>query len=241
MISARDAMTPLLEGLVPVPAVPQVGVCRLCHSSVDESFTVCSPCNSARSIGAQEVLPITMEIRAGLVHDHLRNYKDGPSQLVRDRFGLRLAGLLASFTTIHHKCIGDWDLVTCVPSVSRTALASVVTRIGSLTGDYRQVISATPGKSPRTLDADRFRVTEEVRGRRILLLDDTFTSGAAIYSACAALSGAGAEVVGPVVIGRFVDRSWPPSEALLSWLEPREWDETRCARCDGELRGGKLL
>ena len=68
----------------------------------------------------------------------------------------------------------------------------------------------------------------------MLVLDDTFTRGPTLFSALAALRAAGAFVVGPVVLGRHLNPGWGPSQALLSWLHDRTWDEARCCRCDGE-------
>jgi hypothetical protein len=141
----------------------------------------------------------------------------------------------------HRQCVGEWDAVTCVPSAERAALDTVVARVGALAGELRQVLAERPGGPERELSVERFSVTSEVTGTRVLLLDDTFTSGSAVFSAAAALRRAGATVVGPVVIGRFVDPTWPPSVELLEWLRPRRWDAGRCARCAGELREGRML
>ncbi len=95
---------------------------------------------------------------------------------------------------------------------------------------------SSAGPAERVLDPDQFSVTEDVGGKRVLLLDDTFTTGAKLFSAAAALRSAGAEVVGPVVIGRHVQTSWAPSQEMMSWLADRRWDESRCCRCGGEQR-----
>jgi hypothetical protein len=55
-----------------------------------------------------------------------------------------------------------------------------------------------------------------------------------MFSAVAALREGGATVVGPLVMGRHVRPNFGPSEAMMSWLGRRAWDEARCCRCDGE-------
>lgn len=50
-----------------------------------------------------------------------------------------------------------------------------------------------------------FEPTGDVRGRRVLIVDDTFTSGARVHSVAGALSSAGATVVAAVPIGRVID------------------------------------
>jgi hypothetical protein len=65
-----------------------------------------------------------------------------------------------------------------------------------------------PGASP--LDHkhprdDAFVVTDDVEGKAVLVVDDTWTSGAAVQSAASALQLAGAKVVAAVPIARFID------------------------------------
>src|SRR5262249_60279921 len=68
-----------------------------------------------------------------------------------------------------------------------------------------------PGGDPwaRSLDAGRFRAGREAAGADVLLLDDTWASGASAQSAAAALKLAGARAVAVVVIGRHVPLSAP--------------------------------
>ena len=52
------------------------------------------PCLEAvRSVGAVDILPISMSVDGELLHRHLRGYKDDRSADVRDRMSLRLAAL----------------------------------------------------------------------------------------------------------------------------------------------------
>mgnify|MGYP003373114443 FL=1 len=62
-----------------------------------------------------------------------------------------------------------------------------------------------------------------------------------MFSAVAALRDGGATVVGPLVIGRHVQPTFGPSEAMLSWLKERVWVEARCCRCDGEQQNAGSL
>jgi adenine/guanine phosphoribosyltransferase-like PRPP-binding protein len=93
----------------------------------------------------------------------------------------------------------------------------------------------------RTLDLAQFEVTIDVRGQRVLLVDDTFTTGASLFSATAALRRAGATVAGPLVLARHVQESWVPSQEMMSWLSDRTWDEHRCCRRNGEQRDAGAL
>jgi adenine/guanine phosphoribosyltransferase-like PRPP-binding protein len=64
-----------------------------------------------------------------------------------------------------------------------------------------------------------------VSGRRVLLIDDTFTSGATFQSAAARLALDGATVVAGVVIGRVIstgDARYPERDEF--------WEERRLVR-----------
>jgi adenine/guanine phosphoribosyltransferase-like PRPP-binding protein len=66
-----------------------------------------------------------------------------------------------------------------------------------------------------------FVAAPDVRGARILLVDDTFTTGARAQSAASALQLAGARVIAVMPIGRVIDPSHG-EHALAYW--------TRCSR-----------
>ena len=234
MASARELILPLRGALIPVPAQPQDGVCSICHSSAAVGFARCLPCSEATSADPPEILPITLSAHGELIHLHLRNYKDSPSATVRARVSLRLAALLAVFMSNHAGCIGQWDYATCVPSAKRVALRPVLSRVQLFAGRYRQVLGSRPDARQRAIVPAQFSVLSDVRDHRVLLLDDTFVSGARLFSAATALRERGATIVGPVVIGRHIQRSWPPSATLLSRIANVAWDESRCARCTGE-------
>jgi hypothetical protein len=166
----------------------------------------------------------------------LHGYKrGGPAE--RPPNTLKLAALLSIFLSEHGECVGPYSVVTCVPSPDRVAPKAIIDRTLSIRDRFEQLLSTQTSSAGRPLDADRFRVTRDVRGERVLLIDDTLASGASLFSATAALRGAGATVVGPVVIGRHVNRDWPDTAAVLEWLSDRRWDRTRCVRCAGERKG----
>ena len=117
MATAAEVLLPLRVGLVAVPAIGQPGICRFCHSACDPSYGQCYPCLEAdRSVGAVEILPMSMSVAGGLLHRHLRGYKDERSTDVRARMALRLAALTAVFMEFHGGCIGPFDSVVLVPS-----------------------------------------------------------------------------------------------------------------------------
>src|SRR5262249_62149192 len=67
-------------------------------------------------------------------------------------------------------------------------------------------LAARPDQRERDLDPGRFDVAP-VPGARVLLIDDTWTTGASAQSAAMALRTAGARSVATVVIGRHVGQA----------------------------------
>lgn len=236
MADREEILRPLRPALMPVPATGQLGICPVCHSSRADNYPTCRPCSQASYLEPPSIVPVSMSVAGGAVHRHLRMYKDAPDELTRERLTMRLAALLSVFMERHESCVGEWDVVVCVPSERRTALAPVVAKLKRFDGRGVQALKARPSDGSRSLDPDQFGVTVDVSEQRVLVLDDTFTTGAKLFSAVAALQRAGAVIVGPVVLGRHVNAAWEPSQEMMSWLADRTWSEHRCCRCDGEQR-----
>jgi adenine/guanine phosphoribosyltransferase-like PRPP-binding protein len=68
-----------------------------------------------------------------------------------------------------------------------------------------------------TASDDGFEPNRDVSGDRILLVDDTFTTGARVQSAASTLACAGAIVVGIVPIGRVIKPEF--SETVREYWE----------------------
>jgi hypothetical protein len=122
---------------------------------------------------------------------------------------------------------GPWSTVTFVPSEKRpgpthpvAALARQVSRNNE--SGNRLLLGTGPGFSTppeRTVRHDRFSVPAQhvgrVEGRRVLLIDDTWTTGAKVQSAAVALHDAGAISVTALCVARWCRDDWPDHKALL--------------------------
>jgi adenine/guanine phosphoribosyltransferase-like PRPP-binding protein len=75
---------------------------------------------------------------------------------------------------------------------------------------------------------DGFVVRRDVRGARVLVVDDTFTTGARAQSAASALQMAGARVIAIVPVGRVIDPD--RGRALAPWTRRshQRFDFGRC-------------
>jgi len=90
------------------------------------------------------------------------------------------------------------------------------------------VTSSGTEVAARTVDPGKFSATQDLAGEPVLLLDDTWASGASVQSAAGALKTAGAGKVAVLVIGRHVNPEYGDNAARLRTL-PRGFDWDRCA------------
>ena len=79
----------------------------------------------------------------------------------------------------------------------------------------------------RTVDAAKYSAVRDLHGSDVLLVDDTWTTGANVQSAALSLKAAGAGAIGVVVIGRHVHEDYRDNAARLRALPRFSWE--RCA------------
>lgn len=133
------------------------------------------------------------------------------------------------------RALGGWEALSTVPSSGRGGGArpfdTVVAEVPALR--EAEVVELTVGSArARHLApaAGAFLAPRGVAGRRVLVLDDTWVTGARARSAVAALEQGGAEVAGVLAIGRSVDPEAAPARA-------RQWWERQVAH-SGDRRCG---
>jgi glutamine phosphoribosylpyrophosphate amidotransferase len=158
----------------------------------------------------------------GPLYTVLMGYKEAPVAEARARFGPMVRSLTAAFLRAHGDCIaalagGGPDFVLPVPSTVRPG-GSPIARIPGLAADVESALPCVrwTGLLCRTSEpvghmrpsARAFAVPPTLRcrvaDRRLVLLDDTYVSGARSQSAAAALRRAGASSVVIVVLGRVL-------------------------------------
>jgi adenine/guanine phosphoribosyltransferase-like PRPP-binding protein len=105
--------------------------------------------------------------------------------------------------------------------------------VGVTRSRYQRLLRrSTASVVPRAFAPGKYEYERELAGEAVLLIDDTWTTGANAQSAAAALKAAGAGVVGAVVIGRHVNRDWHGNDRRLRALPAFDW--TRCVICAPE-------
>jgi predicted amidophosphoribosyltransferase len=235
MPSVEEHTDPFVWTYTPVPAAG-VGVCEVCHGATGTTpdgsrYRRCESCHRTsgqvtRPLGL--VVPVSLYVEGEQLHTVLRGYKDSPDAEARGRFLLQVAALLARFLRDHGDCIRraagrDWDTVTIVPSSAGRAgvhpLEHAVLLARAQRPLYLTLLERTEVDVDHREAAEQaYRALPEADGRRVLLIDDTFTSGARVQSAASALAVAGADVVAAVVLGRFVRLDYS-DEARQLWQQ----------------------
>jgi len=170
------------------------------------------------------VVPAALYRMGDPLHSVLRGCKDAPAVAARRHFAGRLGVQLSEFLGAHRRCIAaagaTWDSVAVVPSSTRTPhgpdrragpgavsgsghpLGPVVATMSWMSGLTRLDIGRGAGTARHLAPSPAaFAVGADAKGRRVLLLDDTWVTGARARSAAAALGRAGAAVVAIVVGG----------------------------------------
>jgi hypothetical protein len=208
--------------------------CRTCRGPVQAGFARCYQCDlaHARCAGllADVVAPVAYAVKGGRLAGDLWRYKSGAAGATEA--GARLAAMLARFLREHSDqvwraagMIAGPGLAAVVPSGQGRPGAHPLAGIVASCVDVPIVpLSTAPGAAARArgladgVAVGWLTVGAAVAGADVLLIDDTWVSGASAQSAAAALKAAGARRVALVVIGRHVDPADPRSAEFLRTL-----------------------
>jgi len=222
----------------PAPIALPAPDCEVCRGPVRPGFARCYQCGRHHLLGpgllADAVVPISYAIKGTAFAEHLWRYKawSAPAPSAR----ASLLALLLVFLTDHGPCV--WRHAGMPPPGRLAVVPTGAGRLGphpllSLVSPYLRMsacpMTIRPGRQGRDLDLDRFQVGQVPVGASVLLLDDTWVSGASAQSAAAALKQAGARHVAVVVLGRHVNPADPAAAALLAGLAPAPYDPSTCA------------
>lgn len=222
---------------------PRAGpdVCPRCFNFT-RGYEYCYACSQNEDRLAA-VVPISYSVAHGQLHHALGVYKRLDGEVAR-RVRLELAAVLWRHLAGHERCLAraagvdGFEIVTTVPSSdsvrdTRHPLRAIVAELVEPTRRRyeRLLVRSELAVAPRTFASGKFAPSRSLSGQSVLLIDDTWTSGASAQSAGAALQAAGSGPVAALAIGRHVNPGWYDTDRRLRALEaPFNWD--RCAWCD---------
>jgi hypothetical protein len=232
---AWDRLRSAAPSLYPPLAPAGPPACEVCRGPLRPGYARCYQCAGHDLLGqgllADAVVPVSYAIRGSALADDLWQYKSGPGPGAR----ARILALLLAFLHDHGACV--WRYAAMPPPGRFAVVPTGSGRPGPhpllrLVSPYlRQpacALAIRPGHQGRDPDLDRFRAARVPAGASVLLLDDTWVSGASAQSATAALKLAGARHVAIVVLGRHVNPADPAAAPLLRALAPARYDPFAC-------------
>ena len=216
-------------------------VCELCFN-LTPGYRRCFACaNTNEQLAA--MVPISYSVAGEQLHHALLGYKRLKGNVAR-RLERELGAVLWRFLDLHERCVARaagverFEVVATVASGDRDRdldhpMRGVVGELVGPTHDrYQLLLMRSQLEAPaRIVDAAKFKPLRRLDGEPVLLIDDTWTTGASARSAAAALRSAGAGPVAAVVIGRHINRDWDDNDRRLRALEQTPFDWERCALC----------
>lgn len=217
---------------------PGPGVCQVCFTFT-EGYERCFACAHAER-WLEVVAPISYSVAHEQLHHALAGYKRLGGDVAR-RFQVELAAVLWRYLADHEQCVAraagvpTFDVVGTVPSGDRSRderhpLRQIVGEIVLPARDRfeRLLTPSAASVGERAFSTDKYAVARRFAGESVLLIDDTWTTGANAQSAAAGLRQAGPGVVAAVIIGRHVNREWQDNDQRLRALS-RPFDWSTCA------------
>lgn len=231
------------QGFAPSVTSAEVGVCAVCRAptpigSQGTHFERCFPCNKHYSTVLNGFIPICYSVNDGLEGALWRVKNEESSSWLQ----LPLASLLWAFLDSHLKCIedaygGPFDMGVTVPSSKQRNGINHLDDLLSCVKTWpvvwvQNVLIKTRSESAserrQRIVPDLFVADPSVNGKRILILDDTFTSGGSMASAAYALREAGAARVVGISFGRQLNSNREEARDLIAELPRRTLDLDTC-------------
>lgn len=248
--TVESVSAPYANFLCPLPPAID-GVCRVCRSRANLGWSRCWKCdNEALTVGATTANAVAFVALAPaegsqrqFAHE-LYAYKDrgGSPRLITG-----LGSVLWRWLGRHEDCLAracevdGFDVITTVPSSSSGRIGDhplVKVVSGVVMGSqerYEPLLAPSDVTVDRRAFSDRrFTALGDLTGRRVLLIDDTWTTGSHMLGAARALKMAGAQTVGGLALGRWYHPSHPQNATVEEARKGLPWSWETCMLCAGD-------
>ena len=216
--------------------------CAVCATPIKPEFELCLRCyRDQRQFGddlADLVVPLSYGIRGRQSGYLMHSYKDLEAPARHNQ--TLLSVLLLAVLDLHGGCIEHRlgchvDSWAFVPSVrtDRTGehpLHVVAKRAGLALPEIELLAGERADSEQRVTSASRFVVAanDRVRGRHVLLIEDTWTSGGNAQSAVLTLRREGAGSVTIVALARWLNPDEPPTGEFVTNRLIHDYDPRIC-------------
>lgn len=228
--------------MTPRPS-PQPGLCRTCRGPARPGQARCFQCDlhdrCASGWLADVVAPVAYAPKGSAHARRLWVYKSSLPQAPAAR--RELAAALLAFLREHGPCL--WRQAGWPAGPTHLAVVPSRRRPGphplrELAAPYLRLpwaaLAASPGSDAAARDLDPGRFTApRLAGARVLLLDDTWTTGSSVQSAAMTLRRGGARGVAAVVLGRHLGRPVPASPVRASPVPASPVPDSPVPGCPG--------
>ena len=215
LIAFSDA---LAHELVPMPADAD-DVCPMCRSWRPTPTALCGSCITTSGQVTHPcpmIIPISYYATPSPLRERMHNFKEHPDPHIQATDGKAVAAIAARYILQHRDALteryGPWDATIAVPSTHRPGPPRLQTVIQDnfpgAVGPFATPLQQGAGDMDFNQASNTgFTSNQNLTGQRVLLIDDTFTTGARIQSAHHALITAGATVPIAVVVTRKINPS----------------------------------
>lgn len=248
----------LREELVPIPA-DAADVCPLCRSGRTQPTRLCFSCE--RTSGHVEfpclgIVPISYYTTPSRLRERMHDFKEHASEEVRAIESRSVASIASRYVAEHTNRLaavfGPWDGTVAVPSTHHRNISALQTAIetnfpGPFAPFERPLTYASGSRMGfNQADEGGFVLDPhcDVEGRRYMLIDDTFTTGARVQSAHHALVAAGATVRVVLIVTRKInpdskygtDQLWDRQSGVPFNFQAPQWWDTQLNDSKGGFR-----
>lgn len=236
--TSRTILAEWANDISAVPSSKNDFVCECCLGPVT-SFQQCSGCNEVINVGRaptslrDRIVPMTSALNPSRWYTALASYKGG----FQPDLGLVLASvahhfLLSRAAHIRTALGGEVDIITPVPSkrgvpFERQPLRLALGRIEPIESRLQHTLNydQTVTVARRSYAPNAFRAgPAPVAGARVLLIEDSWVSGATAVSAAGALLNSGAATVLLCPIARIIPIGFWPADHPYRTAMRVPWD-----------------
>jgi len=248
--TVRSISAPYENFLCPLPPAVD-GVCVVCRGRTNPGWERCWKCdNEALTVGpgtADAVAFVALAPEEGSQRQFAHELYAYKSRGGSPRLITGLGSVLWRWLGAHEDCLASacdvsaFDIITTVPSSSsgRTGdhpLVKVVSGVvvGSQARYKRLLFPSDVDVERREFSGRRFNALGDLTGLRVLLIDDTWTTGAHMLGAAGALKKLGAQAVGGVALGRWYHPSQSRNATVEEARRGLAWTWDTCMLCADE-------
>ncbi|CKI49381.1 putative amidophosphoribosyltransferase [Mycolicibacterium smegmatis] len=213
--------------------------CAVCCTPVDD-YDRCYRCNQHQYTAgiADLVAPLTYAAERTQSGILLRHYKDDVSEVARQQHSMVIRRALYLGIMLHQNCIEKrvgqpvYRRVM-VPSLSNRPGVhpfAAITREMNAISDQLSLVPAATATSNRIVAGTQFVIAppQDLSGKHILVLDDTWTTGSRTQSAALTLRAAGARYVSVMVVGRWLSPGYGNNAEFIKTRLKRDYDPRIC-------------